>query len=187
MDLGIVFRRLADSLDATAVPYMLTGSFASSYYEALRATQDIDVVIAPTAEQLQKLIQHLQGQDYYADSHAAVPAYREQSMFNVFDNQTGWKIDFIFLKSRPFSQEEFRRRKATTFQGVPLFVATAEDVALAKLEWAKIGESTRQIDDVAALLKKQRGNLDIPYIEAWVKQLALNSQWEKAQRMAMLE
>ncbi len=184
MDLGEVFRRISGALSTSQVPYMLTGSFASSYYEALRATQDIDIVIAPTLEQLRHLVQVLQEMDYYADQNAASQACRELSMFNVLDNKTGWKIDFIFRKSRPFSLEEFRRRRTTMFEGVPLFVATAEDVILAKLEWAKMGESARQIEDAAAVFKKQHKAIDLLYIEKWVQELGLHAQWSSAQEMA---
>jgi hypothetical protein len=38
-------------------PYMLTGSLASSMYGIPRATNDIDVVISPTREQLLSIVQ----------------------------------------------------------------------------------------------------------------------------------
>ena len=37
---------------------------------------------------------------------------------------------------KPFSVEELRRREPADLLGTPGFVATAEDVVLAKLEWA---------------------------------------------------
>jgi len=185
-DLGRVFRRLCAVLASSETPYMMTGSFASSYYEAVRGTQDIDLVIAPTLEQLTQLVHDLQESDYYAELDAALPAYRARSMFNALDNETGWKIDFIFRKARAFSQEEFRRRKATTFQGVPLYVATAEDVILAKLEWAKMGESHRQMEDAATVLKKQWEVLDRQYLERWVADLELESQFASARHFAGL-
>jgi hypothetical protein len=51
-----IFRRIIGALDATGIPYMLTGSCASSYHGIPRATQDIDLVIAPTAGQLRHLV-----------------------------------------------------------------------------------------------------------------------------------
>jgi Uncharacterised nucleotidyltransferase len=165
----------------------LTGSFASSYYEALRSTLDIDIVIAPTREQLACLVDYLQKHDYYADHDAAFQAYREQSMFNALDNETGWKIDFIFRTSRPYSQEAFRRRKAITFEGLPFFVATAEDVILSKLEWAKMGESHRQLEDAATVLKKQRQTLDRQYLVHWVASLGLEKEFETARRLSGLQ
>jgi hypothetical protein len=46
----------------------------------------------------------------------------------------------IIRKSRAFSQEEFRRRQRVDLQNLPLYVASAEDVVVAKLEWSKLAE-----------------------------------------------
>ena len=42
------------ALDAAGIPHMLTGSFASGYHGAPRASQDIDLVIAPSEAQIQQ-------------------------------------------------------------------------------------------------------------------------------------
>ena len=187
MEFKEVFRRISEVLDAAGVPYMLTGSFASSYYGVLRSTHDIDIVIASSVQQVNQLVQCLQKTDYYADLQAALDAHREQSMFNAIDNQTGWKIDFIFCKSSAYAREAFQRRKGVQFQHAKMFVASPEDVVVSKLEWAKMGQSARQIEDVAAVLKKQNTTLDHPYIEKWVKELGLSAEWSRARQTAGLE
>jgi hypothetical protein len=101
-------------------------------------------------------------------------------MFNVIDRSTGWKMDFIIRKSRPFSEEEFRRRARVNLHGVPLFLASAEDIVIAKLEWSKLAQSQRQIDDVAAILRARPETFDRSYTESWVTELHLNEEWEKA-------
>ena len=88
----------------------------------------------------------------------------------------GWKIDLIFRKRRPFSEEEFRPRQAVEWHGLHLFLATAGDVIVSKLEWARMGKSQRQIEDVTTLLRMRRDSLDVHYIEKWVSQLSLNEQ-----------
>jgi hypothetical protein len=50
MSVEQVFRKVQSALDEAGVPYMITGSFASSVYGEPRASKDIDVVIAPTRE-----------------------------------------------------------------------------------------------------------------------------------------
>jgi hypothetical protein len=57
-----------------------------------------------------------------------------QGVFNVNDLPSDWKFDLIIRKSRPFSQAEFERRQLVTMFGKRIFVATAEDIALSKLE-----------------------------------------------------
>jgi hypothetical protein len=183
MDLGSVFRRLSGVLLLSDTPYMLTGSFASSYYGVLRGTQDIDIVVAPSPQQFHQLLSQLKASDYYTDSFA-LTAYREQSMFNAIDNESGWKVDFIFCKARPYSEEAFRRRKSVTFQGVPFFVSTAEDVVLAKLEWSKMSESRRQFEDAANVLKKQQESLDFEYLERWATSLGIGDEFKSARKFA---
>lgn len=179
-----VFPRLIGALENAQIPYMLTGSFASAYYGTARATQNIDVVIAPTADQLRALVRLLPPDEYYIDEGAALDAHRRRSQFNIIDLATGWKIDVIVRQERPYSLEEFGRRRDVDFAGMHLMIATAEDVAIAKLEWAKLGESQRQIEDVAGILRLRATDLDMPYIETWVCELGLQEQWSAALRAA---
>jgi hypothetical protein len=53
--------RMAALLEAAGIPYMLTGSFASTLFGAPRTTQDIDIVIEPTLGTLEKLLHTLTG------------------------------------------------------------------------------------------------------------------------------
>jgi uncharacterized nucleotidyltransferase DUF6036 len=179
-----VLRRISAALENAGIAYMLTGSFASAHYGVPRSTQDIDLIIEATAAQLQTFVHGLPGDEYYSDLDAALEAHRKESLFNVIDLATGWKIDLIFRKSRIFSREEFSRRRAVNLQGLRLFVASVEDVIVAKLEWAKLAKSDRQIEDVAAILSLQWDALDRPYLERWVAELGLKEQWKVVRRAA---
>ncbi|HEV7488776.1 MAG TPA: hypothetical protein VGQ65_24140 [Thermoanaerobaculia bacterium] len=57
-------------------------------------------------------------------------------------------------------------------------------MVLAKLEWAKLGESERQIKDAAGIIEIQGANLDLDYVERWVAALGIADQWNSAQRIA---
>jgi hypothetical protein len=179
-----LFRRVVTRLVEAGIPYMLTGSFASAYHGRPRATQDIDFVIAPSPVQIRALIHSFPPAEYYADEAAALEACRQESQFNVIDLATGWKIDFICRKSRPFSRTEFDRRVRANLEGLSLYIATAEDVLLAKLEWAKLGGSQRQIEDVIGLLEVRASELDLVYVQRWVAALGLAAEWAAARRGA---
>lgn len=49
-----------------------------------------------------------------------------------------------------------------------------------------MGESERQIKDVATVLEKSFHKLDRDYIERWVRELGLVSRWESARHLASL-
>jgi hypothetical protein len=47
-----LLRCIAGKLDQSDIQYMITGSIAASYYGLTRATQDLDIVISATPEEL---------------------------------------------------------------------------------------------------------------------------------------
>ena len=58
-------------------------------------------------------------------------------------------------------------------------IATAEDVILSKLEWSKLSQSQRQLEDVAAVLRAWR-DLDREYLKKWIQALRLAAEWKWA-------
>jgi len=141
-------------------------------------------VIAATPEQLRDLAAELEQSGYYVELDTALEAGRRESLFNVIDLREGWKIDLILRKSRPFSKEEFARRRQTDLGGSLIYIASAEDVIIAKLEWAKLGGSQRQIEDVAAIITVQGERLDQGYLQRWVAELGVTEQWKRAREAA---
>jgi hypothetical protein len=184
MNVPEVFRRITAALDQAGIAYMLSGSFASAYYGAPRSTQDIDLVIDASPAQLRAFVQSLPSDEYYADVDAALEALKRRSMFNVIDLVSGWKIDLIIRRMRPFSEEEFQRRRKVNLRGTVLFVASAEDVVISKLEWSNVAQSKRQIEDVAAILRVRWVELDHSYLEKWIVELGLSKEWSDAKHAA---
>jgi hypothetical protein len=133
---------------------------------------------------LQRLISEFPEDRYYVSREAALQAYGAESLFNVIDMESGWKIDFIVRKSRPFSLEEFERRRESELLGTTVYIASAEDVILSKLEWAKMGGSERQIADVAGILRTQGADVDVEYVKRWAAVLGIQSEWERASTQA---
>lgn len=185
-DVEDALRRVVDVLEATGVPYMLTGSFASAYYGQGRSTQDIDFVIMPSRSQLRALLDQLTMPKFYVVERTAAEALEDRTQFNAIDHETFAKVDFIIQKARSFSQTEFERRIPRVVAGVPLMIASAEDVILSKLEWAKLGESDRQIVDVRGILQVRWDQLDKDYLARWVDALDLHEQWRRALEAAGL-
>lgn len=175
--IGEFLRKVTFALDSAGVPYMLTGSLASSMYGIPRATNDIDIVVAPTREQLLSAVQFFKRMGLYVEERAFT-ALNNRSQFNVIDFTKGWKVDLIIQKDREFSTVEFERRETHEVEGMRLTIATPEDVILAKMEWFTIGESNQQLADAAGVLRMQSGALNIEYIET------LEEPWAEVRRLA---
>lgn len=175
--------RLITLLESLGIDYMVVGSFASTFYGPPRTTQDIDVVVDLDREHLVNLLDALPEDDYYVSREAALDALRRRGQFNVIDMATSWKADLILRKLHAFGREEFGRRRRVTLAGVLLWLASPEDVILAKLDWCRgRAAENRQIDDVVGVLRSHGAALDMEYLELHIRQLALDEEWRIAQR-----
>ena len=170
-------------LEHAGVPYMITGSVASSYHGEPRATRDLDIVIDPDPGGLARLVGDLEAGGLYVDAEAADRALADRTQFNAIDAGTGWKVDFLVRKDRPFSRQEFARRLRANLLGVSGWIASPEDTIVAKLEWAAAGGSERQLTDVAAMLDIGGDSLDLAYVRRWVADLGLQEEWSQAQAL----
>ena len=169
---------LAALLDSSEIPYMISGSLGSSLHGQPRATNDADIVVDPTREQLLNFITSL-GEGYYVSRDAASQALKDRSMFNIIDIEAGWKADIIIRKERAFSLKEFERRKKTNLMGIALWVVSPEDSILSKLEWSKGRHSETQYNDALYVLRVQRDTLDVDYLKAWAKKLNIEKELEQ--------
>jgi hypothetical protein len=167
----------ARALDAIGVPYMVTGSMAAAFYVAGRATADIDVVIDAGSDMLPYLRKVLV-EDFEADADVINEAIGRRTMFNILSKDALAKIDVIVRKQGGFDDDAFVRRRLIDFMGESIAVIAPEDLVIAKLDWARIGGSDRQLADVHAILRMS--DLDVAYVEQQAARFALTTLLEKA-------
>lgn len=171
-----LLRAAVELLDEAGIPYMLVGSYASTFHGEPRMTRDIDVVVDPNPESIRLLVDLVDRDRFYMGD--AEDAFLNRSMFNLIEPKTGWKVDFVVRTDRPFSKAEFQRRFRAQVAGVEIFMATAEDTMLAKLEWGKSSGSDRQMDDVIAIAGAQQ--VDVEYLSRWAHELGVTPELDLA-------
>jgi predicted nucleotidyltransferase len=176
VSLGAVLRELGAAFDDAEIRWMVAGSVASATWGEVRATQDIDIVVEATRTSLVRLCRALPAERWYADVDMAIEAAKQRSMFNLVDMETGWKVDVILRKGRDFSRAEFERRRRAPVDGVDTWIASPEDVLLAKLEWAQATGSTRQLRDAAGIVAVQGDALDGAWLRRWAKELGVEAE-----------
>lgn len=177
MTFGELLAAIIQRLERAGMPYMVTGSLASSYHGEPRATRDVDIVIDPEPASLARLVDDLHAAGFYVDRDVALDALARRSQFNAIGPDAS-KVDFIIRRDRPFSREEFSRRQSADLLGTPGYVTTAEDLVLAKLEWAAASGSDRQLSDVAGILAIANG-LDTAYVDRWAAELGVVAAWRR--------
>jgi hypothetical protein len=166
-------RRVVSDIESAEIPYMVVGSVAAAAHGNPRSTHDVDIVIAPSTQQLTIVVQRFQ-YDLYADLTSAQSAMSTSSMFNIIDFNKGLKADLIFLKQRPFDQIEFSRRQKIKALGALVWAASAEDIILSKLEWSRLGDSERQYRDAFAVAAMQLDSIDRNYLQRWAVELEVD-------------
>lgn len=179
MSLASFVAAVLNALKDAEIPCMLTGSLAAAYYGTPRATQDVDLVIEPSADGLELLVSALESAGFYVDREVARDSFRTGGQFNAIDPESGWKADFIFRKSRPFSEAEFARRDVKEFAGIEVALPTLEDLIIAKLEWSELGDSALQRRDIKQLVEFADDSLDEEYLLHWIEDLGLIAAWER--------
>jgi hypothetical protein len=179
LSLNSLLETVVEVLEECGIPYMLTGSIAGAYYALPRATQDVDLVVDPGPDQLDSLVQLLRDRGLYVSETAAAEALRDKGKFNAVDPTAGWKVDLIIRKDRSFSVLEFSRRRSGTVTGLEVALTSLEDLILAKLEWADMGHSDLQRQDVLQLTESGWDDIDRAYIDHWARAVGIEGEWTR--------
>lgn len=167
-------------LNASGVPYMLTGSMAGNAWGIPRTTHDLDFVVQFSPSDIPRLMAAFADPGYYLDEASVRAASAPPHQFNAIHVPSALKVDFWVLQSVPFEREMFSRRVRDAWFGEVLWLATAEDVILHKLFWNRITPSDRQLSDVAGVIQVQRGNLDEAYLRRWASEIGVAAELEEA-------
>jgi hypothetical protein len=179
-----VMQQVIAVLDNLGVPYLVGGSFASSIYGTYRATADVDLVADLKFEHVATLVEAL-SREFYIDEDSVRDAIRLRRSFSAIHLATSFKVDVFVPPQRPYSRVQFERRTQRTIWPDPeyaVYLASAEDNLLAKLEWYRLGNevSDRQWSDILGVIKTQGERLDLAYLRQWTTALKVADLLEKA-------
>jgi len=148
-------RELLGAFDRLNIPYLVTGSIASSFYGNPRATRDIDLVAEIRLDHVAPLVAALGGAIFPAgsDPYTRAQFQRRQKGRFVIENES---VDFQ--------------------------LASAEDSILSKLVWYKSGGSVseQQWRDVLSVLVARSGMLDLEYLHKWARHLDIDDLLDRA-------
>lgn len=182
-----LLRKVVQALEGAGIPYMVSGSIASSLQGEPRSTHDVDLVVAIEKENVKDLLKAFPSPDFYLDEKSIHDAIQQGSMFNMIDSNQGDKVDFWLLTDQPFDRSRFPRRYAEDVLGMRVMVSSPEDTILAKLRWAKLsGGSEKQFTDALRVYEVQFGKLDLGYLRDWAKCLGVLRMLERLEREAQV-
>jgi len=172
-----IVRDVSMRLEQGGLAYMLTGSMAMNYYAQPRMTRDIDLVVALTPQDADRVVQ-LFTPDYHVSREAVSSSIAHESLFNLIHQESVIKVDCIIRKNLPYRRTEFERRQRIRIEDFSTWIVSKEDLIISKLWWAKDSHSELQLRDVKNLTGT---GCDVAYIGRWTKELGLHTLWAECQ------
>jgi hypothetical protein len=171
-------------LEKLKIPYLISGSMASTVYGMVRTTQDVDIIAEMHLEHVQPFISTLQS-EFYLDEEMIADSVQHNSSFNIIHRKTMFKVDVFIPRKTQFQKSELNRAQKQIINEIPeisAYFASPEDIILAKLEWFRMSSevSERQWRDVIGIMKVRAGYLDLEYLRKWASKLNVNELLEKA-------
>ena len=175
---------VTDVLDSLEIPYVIGGSVASIFHGMVRTTMDADILANIETKHVAPFVTAMQNQ-FYIDEQSLIQAIERRSSVNLIHLETMFKVDIFVPKERPFDQQQLVRRISERFKAdsdKTIWLLSAEDVILAKLDWFRPGGevSERQWRDILGILKTQQDTVDIAYLQKWSKELQVQDLLERA-------
>jgi hypothetical protein len=173
---------VAKRLEEKKIPYYIGGAVASIIHGEERFTKDADIVIRILPFHIPQFVKTFEV-DFVVSADAIQDALTRRYAFNIIHIETAFKIDFY-----PITDEDemeiaaFARRRLVDIGSGKLWMASPEDVILAKLRWFRKGGevSEKQWRDVLGVLKVQGENLDFTYLEQQAGRFGLADLLQRA-------
>jgi len=164
--------KLAEVCRRHQIPFALGGALANNYWGVVRATLDIDCLIAIPALKYQVFADELAilgcnlrdaaGNELPVSVIGLREQIQKQKFVECFCDSV--RIEF-FVPAVPLQHEILRRAVPITLAGISVPVTSAEDLVLIKMAFHR----AKDLQDVRGILWVQRGRLDLSYITDWSK------------------
>jgi hypothetical protein len=165
-------------LTARSIRHLVGGSFASSAWGEVRATNDVDIAVLIGPHEAATLASAFES-PYYASLESIQRALDEPGIYrstHAIHMDEAFQIDLFLVRPDSYSITEFERvRPVEIVDGISVPFSAPENVVLQKLRWFDQANrvSDRQWNDVVRVLEIQRMKLDYAYLQHWAEELGV--------------
>ncbi len=155
---------LVEVFEAGSIPYMVVGSLSSSFYGIARSTYDADFVVAASIADVHRAVAAL-GDEFRMESQLSFELLTGTTRRVIHIRDSSFVIELFQLSQDPFDVQRFERRvrMPLPMMNRQVFVPTAEDVIIMKLQWGR----SKDMEDVLGVIAVQSASLDWDYIQTW--------------------
>lgn len=167
-----LLREVSEKLEQENIPYMVSGSIAMLNYATSRVTRDVDIGVELRNSDTQKFLKLFES-EFYLHPPSVMDAVENDGMFNIIDNRSCYKIDFVVKKKTAFRYLEFERKVRASLFDFEFWCVSVEDLILSKIIWIQDFQSEKQMEDIENLIN--HNDIDKAYILNWIHELKLRT------------
>jgi hypothetical protein len=153
--------RITQALDNADCPYAFGGAIALAYYAAPRGTENIDLNLFVSPDEVTKPLAHLERLGIH--STGLPPAGDEEQLELHWDHTP----IHVFLSYDPFHESCRTRSRRAPFSDGSISILSGEDIAIFKTIYDREKDRT----DVREILLSMSERLDIDYVLLWLTRI----------------
>jgi len=156
------------------IPSALMGGLALTHWGHIRATQDVDLLIALSGVRPTELLAKLAAVGFRAKRRDPLVRLDDAEFIQLFYVPGGEVIEVqidLLLAEAPFHRQAVERRITLpdSVLGFQVDVVSCEDLIILKLLAGRVLDRV----DAGELLKANRATIDFDYLQGWVRALKL--------------
>jgi hypothetical protein len=180
LDQSELINYVADALDRHGITYAITGSHASNIYGETRFTNDVDVLIDLSSQQLlTDLLKEFPEGSFYVSDIGARHAVDHGGQFNIIHEDSSQKVDVIIPDRAAQPNQLQGRHKVQIAPSRELWFVSPEVLILKKMDFYREGGSDKHLRDIASILRISEGKVDRDFIANWAAKLDLTNIWQQ--------
>lgn len=177
MGLSAILDRVLAELD---IRYYITGSVAAIAYGEPRTAGDLNLVLAASMADVDRLTAAVEANGFYVLTLDGVKPGRMAALRMIHTASIS-KASLLISGPDDFELGKFFRTRLIGFPGLPdLNFISPEDLVLSKLLWGQHTEPEKQWRDVLGVVKVQADRLDDSYLSLWAKRLGIKDLAKQA-------
>jgi len=154
-------KAIAECLDNAGIPYMVMGGQAVLQYGEARMTQDIDLTIALTPDDVDRVLPSLKACGFSPVTNNASQFAKETWVLPVSHDETGVRVDVVFSIT-PFERQAIEGARVIGVEGAPVRFIAPEELVVQKV----MSGRPKDIEDVKGIVDIQGDALDKEKIRA---------------------
>jgi len=152
--------------------YCLFGGLAMQAYKRIRATMDVDLMVAVDSEKINDFILSLERRGFRFDTDKGIIKIKDFKFLRFAYCDKKYEIEVYIdcvTATGIFQKEILRRKKTLDIFGLKVNVASCEDLILLKVL------ASRPLDrvDARVLIEENAQDLDRDYLKKWAKELGI--------------